>query len=358
MRILAILAALAAAGMGFAAHAAPDPVSDADAARQCGVTTGEYSRAPVAYACDALRLIGLASFNIERVDWPAIKAQALSVARRAASVEETHTALAAALEALGDGHSQFLRPEGARELEAPSRRTDRVTVDAGGVVTVDVQGFRGTNLDSMQTYIGGVRRDLADAESVPPCGYVVDLRRDFGGNIWPVLLALQPLLGTGKVGAFKDREGATYAWLLTEDRVLVGDKTAVALFQPLPRAEAAAGRPIALLLGPNTASSGEAAAIAFRQRPNTRSFGWHTHGATTANALLRLPDGAAMALATAAMTDRDGNAYPQVPADEETTAERTVRRWGSRSDITRAAALDWLSTNYACGRGSQAHSVR
>lgn len=81
---------------------------------------------------------------------------------------------------------------------------------------------------------------------------------------------------------------------------------------------------IAVVIGPRTASSGEAVAVAFRARPEVRFFGQTTAGLATSNQGLPLPDGGALILTTGVMLDRAGAAYPQgispevlVPVDHE-----------------------------------------
>jgi len=101
-------------------------------------------------------------------------------------------------------------------------------------------------------------------------------------------------LGNGSIGAFRDREGVATAW-----RPRAGRACAVDL----------SSSRVAVLVGPKTASSGEAVAVAFRARPGTRFFGQPTAGLATANRSYPLPDGGALRLTRAVMLDRSGEAY-------------------------------------------------
>ena len=83
------------------------------------------------------------------------------------------------------------------------------------------------------------------------------------------------------------------------------------------------------------ASSGEATLIAFRLRPDTRSFGEATCGLSTANATYPLSDGATLTLTTSVMADRAKNRFgDRIPPDEVF------------SDQTQAIqrAITWLQT--------------
>ena len=340
-------ACLAAAGFaGAIASASADPAGDA---ARCGVEVDRYLHPPTPYLCDALRVIEEQARAVDTVDWPAIKREVLAETRNARSESDVHSALAGALRSL-DPHSRFLAPARAADLRSAQTRLDRVLPNSQTAVAyVDLRGFRGTDPASMLAYVLSLREGIAEAERGRTCAYIVDLRRNPGGNMWPALLGLQPLLGSGVVGGFRTRDGSQAWWQLERDRARAGDVVAIASSKPLPRGDAASARPVAVLLGTETASAGEAVAIAFRQRPATRFFGWHTAGLTTANATFTLPDQAALVLAVADIIDRDGNAYSRyVSPDEETVAALRVHRLHRYDDVTRNAATEWLASTPAC----------
>ncbi len=66
---------------------------------------------------------------------------------------------------------------------------------------------------------------------------------------------------------------------------------------------------LAVLTGPQTASSGEVVTVAFRGRPNSRSFGAPTYGVSTGNANYSLRDGAQIFLCSSVYADRNKVAY-------------------------------------------------
>ncbi|MGV9658891.1 S41 family peptidase [Streptomyces koyangensis] len=84
--------------------------------------------------------------------------------------------------------------------------------------------------------------------------------------------------------------------------------------------------PVAVLTGPRTASAGEAVAIAFRERPDTRTFGDPTSGVPTANAPYPLSDGALVVLTTAR--------EPTARAGSTTARSRPTWRWSGRGAAT------------------------
>ena len=166
------------------------------------------------------------------------------------------------------------------------------------------------------------------------CGWVVDLRGNSGGNMWPMLLGMGPLLGDAKgadpVGMFlladkrqpwAYREGAV--WL--DGKAVVGSRnTQYTLRHP--------GAPVAVLFGPRTASSGEASVLAFRGRAASRSFGQPSAGYSTSNTPQRLPDGSLLLLTGSVIADRngvgDGNRLqPDVIVAEGQDATTAAQAW-------------------------------
>lgn len=330
---------VAALFVASAARGAPDPCAAGEAP----------AHEPTAYACEALALVDRFGVAADAERWPAIRARVLDEARRAASAADVHAIVEDALREV-DRHSRVTSARWTARLADPQSRRDRVlTNPSTRIAYVDVRGFSGTNPRSVEAYVAGLREGLADAEREGACGYVVDLRRNPGGNMWPALLGLQPLLGEGVVGAFRTRDGTLSRWRLDAARAMIDDNV-IASAGAAPAAASASTKPVAILLGTDTASAGEAIAIAFRERPSTRSFGWHTAGLTTANAGFHLRDDATLFLAVAQMTDRDGRAYvPYVVPDEETVAALRIHKTGRYEDVTRKAAMEWLAQPGRCG---------
>ncbi|HEX6590292.1 MAG TPA: hypothetical protein VF039_14900, partial [Longimicrobiales bacterium] len=101
-----------------------------------------------------------------------------------------------------------------------------------------------------------------------------------------------------------------------------------------------------------TASSGEATAIAFLGRPDTRTFGQPSAGFVTANDTFELPDGAYLVVTVGYEADRTGTAHrdalvpdelvPIVPDGEPIPASPPT------PDPQVEAALDWVARAPGC----------
>lgn len=174
------------------------------------------------------------------------------------------------------------------------------------------------------------------------CGWIVDLRDNSGGNMWPMLLGMAPLLRTSvvnneDVGSFETAQGPE-RWTLTATAVQRAGKpvldfgqTGYVLRQP--------GAPVAVLFGPRTGSSGEASALAWRGRAQTRSFGQPTAGVSTGNNVRTLADGSRLLLTTTVMRDRnDRGDGLKIEPDQRIEGDAA----------TLAAAQAWLLAQPAC----------
>ena len=92
--------------------------------------------------------------------------------------------------------------------------------------------------------------------------------------------------------------------------------------------ELLANRRVAVLTDVSVASSGEALAIAFRGRPDTRSFGSATCGLSTAVDEIPLRTGGRLGIVTSVMADRTKQEYggPIVPDELMTNPADVVPR--------------------------------
>jgi C-terminal processing protease CtpA/Prc len=161
-------------------------------------------------------------------------------------------------------------------------------------------------------YARTLRTLLKDLDAKQPLGWVVDLRANVGGDMWPMLDGLGPLLGEGRISAILMPQ-----WGRRVDTWLVAGQAssgppwfgALGLRGPEKLLLRTASAPVAVLVGPRTASSGEAVAVAFRGRPNTYFVGAPTAGLATSTMRISLPDGAELLLAAGYLADRMGRRY-------------------------------------------------
>ncbi|MEI9990923.1 MAG: S41 family peptidase [Rhizomicrobium sp.] len=129
-------------------------------------------------------------------------------------------------------------------------------------------------------YVAVLRNALRRFRAEGICRYVIDLRGNGGGNMFPMQAGLASLLGKRPYGYWDVGAGfAPVAWLDPE-KVPRMDGTIAGPYVAAPADQSRAV--VAVLVDRRTASSGEATAIAFEGRPHTRFIGEPTAGFTPA----------------------------------------------------------------------------
>ena len=136
-------------------------------------------------------------------------------------------------------------------------------------------------------------------------GWVVDLRNNGGGNMWPMVAGLNALVQDGIVGYTvgtpnrKEKEWKTENGKINYSNELTDTYKIKTL-----------NTKIAVLIDSMTGSSGEMTAITFIGLSNVKLFGQPSAGYTTANSTFYLSDGTQLYLATNFVADRKHKSYP------------------------------------------------
>jgi C-terminal processing protease CtpA/Prc len=169
-------------------------------------------------------------------------------------------------------------------------------------------------------------------------GWILDLRLNNGGNMWPMLAGVGPILGEGEVGSFVSSSGAT-KWSYRDGKSMVNNNVITQVIIPYKLKRE--NPPVAVLTDEITASSAEAVLIAFKGRAKTHVFGMPTRGVPTANQPFKLSDGAVLNLTIAIEADRTGKTYDKkIPPDTEIKTDWSL--YGTDEDTVIQAALKWL----------------
>ncbi|MFD8309089.1 S41 family peptidase [Streptomyces sp. NPDC059690] len=305
------------------------------------------SPAAHAYLTKALDTMQKHSLLRHRIDWPALRAKALTQAHGARKPADTYRAIEGALASLGDQHSHFWEPDEAKDrygFSATAFDGLEGRVLKGGPGYISLPGVEGSD-KTYDAYVRQGRSALAKADRNGACGWVVDLRSDTGGSMDPMFAVVGPILGDGNVGMFVDADGRKKGvWSVRHgDFFMDGTPIGWAGDRPL----SGPTPPVAVLTGKQTASAGEAVTVAFRGRPHTRSFGEPTYGVPTGNSPYRLSDGAVIVLTEVKEADRTGRTYDtSIPPDQEIVNDpRPVAR---HRDETLDTATKWLLRQTAC----------
>jgi hypothetical protein len=313
------------------------------------------SAAVAAYIAQAVGIARTHALVRDSIDWPATQRDMLAMAHGMQTPAETHplfTYLLGLLRQHGDQHSQFNPPAAVQAYEAPPKAATAAPIAepsarylGEGLAYVAVPGFGSRNAERQVVFakqLQALIQQLDAEHSVT--GWVVDLRGNGGGNMYPMLAGLGALTGTGTLGYFVTdhrEEPIKYSNVVAR---LNKNSTDARVPQPAPLRQPSS--PVAVLIGPRTASSGEITAMAFMGRPATRLFGQSSAGFTTANAPFRLSDGAELNLAVSTEADRTHRVHagPLVPDEVVPPAP------ADGADLALAAATAWLRKQAPAGK--------
>jgi carboxyl-terminal processing protease len=329
-----------------------------------------------AFLDNALDTMRQHALHGQSVDWTEVRTEAFKRAGGAFNPIDTYPAIYWALVQLGDPGAHLRLPPGlypdqialmqqaerdaltnapaaAREQTSiPTPFTNR-RLPEGHIVTVQGRNFGYVVLprcsakdnDGLLLYAADVRRILTDLMAQSPKGWIVDLRGNTGGNMWPMLAGIGPILGDGSVGSFVANDG-NVSWFYqdgkTGTRNPAGLETVSLTLQEEPVLQTPSVAPVAVLVDSSTASSAEAITIAFHGRPSTRSFGSRTAGKSTAVQPFKLDDGAELYLTTAIDADRSGKAYPNGFTPDQVVSFNGGSMPQESNDQALLAAQTWL----------------
>jgi hypothetical protein len=285
-----------------------------------------------AYLEELLTLMQANSINRLTIDWSSFRATVFNQAANAQSIFQTQPAIRTAINLLGDGHSSYRDAAGVLVIQpgrlcAPSTATTPTVPATIGYVKV--AGFGGIGAEAT-AFANGLQQAIRAADKRDLVGWIVDVRGNRGGNMWPMVAGVGPLLGEGVIGYFIDPNGAENVWEYRNGASWDNGVAQQRVDAPY-RLRRAQPR-VAVLTDAGTLSSGEATVIAFRGRPDTRSFGTPTCGLSTAVENYPLSDGGILNLTISVMADRLRTKYgtavvPDEVIDDETQAVERAIAW-------------------------------
>jgi C-terminal processing protease CtpA/Prc len=349
-----------------------------------GIYAGdEVSESAKAYIDAALKVMHEHSLYKDKIDWIQLRMQTLAQAGKAETSVDTYPAIRFALAKLGDNHSYLLlTPELTRqEVSRKPRLVDPSTMPAaraqkptfpfpspfrtrrvpeGAMVFnsayplahIVIPLFASQERKEIDNYATKVQNVIAELALENPCGWIVDLRGNSGGNMWAMMAGVGVILGEGEPGAVLHEDGRKSKWFYENGRAGLRNDARDPYYARTTHGPVRLSvmPPVAVLIDRDTGSSGEGIAIAFRGRPDTRFFGEATYGAATSTFPYKLSDGAQLFLVTGVMLDRNGKEYSDgVTPDQVILSATTI----ATNDPVIRAASEWLSGLRACQAGGK-----
>ncbi len=216
------------------------------------------------------------------------------------------------LRILGDSHSSY-------RFENWVYRESFISCNPSQLSITDLPdrvGYVGLNpitsqapADEIQNYTDQIQAILQEGRDREVSAWVVDLTGNTGGAFTPMLAGIGPLLGNDIHGYFLDPDDGPFAWGYDNGNAYIGEQDNVFASATEPIEPFNSDIKVAVIIDNQTASAGEATAISFLGRPNTRVFGERSCGLSTGNTLFELSNGGKFNLTTAIMADRNQNPF-------------------------------------------------
>lgn len=266
------------------------------------------------------------SINKNEIDWSNFRQDVLERAGNAQNIKDTYPAIKRALRLLNDNHSIYRGADGT-VLSEGSIRCNFQNIDEAStpetIGYVRVTAFSGSsNSSEAISFAKEIQDQIRSQDNSNTEGWIIDLRGNSGGNMWPMLAGVGPVLGEGTAGYFIDADDIETSWgyqngaSVSNGNLLTQLDDFYTLITDNPK--------VAVLLDNGIASSGEVMAISFIGRENTRSFGTPTCGLSTANSRFNLSDGSVLNLTAAFLADRNKNKFGMPVEPDEVTADEDI----------------------------------
>jgi carboxyl-terminal processing protease len=207
----------------------------------------------------------------------------------------------------GDKHSFFISAAAAkssskREKRAPDPAAHYI---GSGIALITVPFCFNDQKSKDIRYANTIREQIRKVDTRNNISaWIIDLRNNIGGNMWPMLAGLNALIEDGTVGYFINPSSKSEQPWPSYNGKLMFPNAKIDGYKVRRR-----DIKIALLIDSMTASSGEMTAVSFIGLPNVKVLGQPSAGYTTANTTYYLSDGTMFNLATSYIADRNRKPY-------------------------------------------------
>ncbi|WP_171036561.1 S41 family peptidase [Dyadobacter sediminis] len=308
------------------------------------------------YAEYALHIAEQNALNRKDVDWVKLNKMALRMTEDVTSADQLIPVLQLILQNLRDKHGfvffnsksmgyetdDFKNISPALRQAAYGNDKDIVSVRiSDSVAYLRIPKFVDSQPGMDKKYNEEIQRQVCVLMDKNVSSWIVDLRLNYGGNMFAMLGGLNKLFGDGKIGSFTDKDGKeSGGWIMKggdfyeqqEQKTSSGIKC---------NARLKPGK-IAILTGPVTASSGEAVAVALRGLNNSKIFGEPTKGFTSSLSGLNVGKGIVLFISTGYYSDGKGRVY-----NHGVTPDIPIKDGDNFNDILKdkkvTAAIKWIT---------------
>jgi carboxyl-terminal processing protease len=303
-------------------------------------------------------------YKRDQVSWSDLTAGARERLRAATNCEDAYSSISWCFTQLREPHSFIMDPDKA------ARYNGDESAPAGPMNLSELVGeIKGEWLQDSIAYLtipwvsttdslvcehiaDSLQAVIARLDTRNISRWIIDLRRNSGGNCWPMLAGIGPLLGEGVDGYFV-AYGEKIPFAYYDGSAFQGRHVLCRVSNRGYKTRSSHNS-IVVLTSRGTVSAGEILALAFKGRQQTYLIGEATAGLTTANATYSLSDKSMLVLTVCQEADRTGRICEgSIQPDKYVSADVTHPSGDvthptanvngpTPDDPVRAAALAWL----------------
>lgn len=291
-------------------------------------------------------------------------------AKGANKPEDTYAAIQKSIPYLVDHHSSFFTPTELKQYFGDVNirelinndgylQRDGLNIDSlkatlnfsSGRLINDKVGylaiapFTHLYLAAVTMYSDSIQQLIKQFDRNKTKGWIIDLRENNGGATPPMIVGIGPLLPENNKGYYVNDQHQSESEFFYQNGAFyeneVGKKaTPPILISKINYKVKDGTLPVAVLIGPESASAAEGVATILAGNPHVKMFGKKTAGLTTGNDFFVLEDEAVLNLTTSFLANRDQVVYergiePDVVVEAEVNQDAT-------EDAVLEAALQWI----------------
>jgi len=298
---------------------------------------------------EALLIIQNNYYKKDSVQWGPLLIKAKNSLNQQSNCDAAYKTVQWCFDQINEKHSYIMPPKKAALYNgninsSPSSRPEKIVfgpirheIVEGDIAYLNVPWIATTDVSVCTQFADSIQYLIKSFDKKGVNKWIIDLRNNTGGNCWPMLAGLGPLLGDGIHGFF----------VSAKETIPISYKNGIAMQGKQPRCEVSQPysiisdkQTIVILTSNTTSSAGEIVALAFKGRNNVYLYGEPTAGLTTANAAYSLSDGSMLVLTVCREADRNGKIIEgKIQPDE-----LIIPRPGKSNDSVKDAAVMFLQT--------------
>lgn len=288
--------------------------------------TTDRSKNPRGYVRHCVRLLDRYGLYSDTDAWAFYKDSTLRASSSIKTYDQAHEIIEGIIQIAGGKHS-FLKPP-VRDTSSYIETAPVIDYFDGDILYARLPAHSGVIIkDSLYTH---TVLSALKCHSKNMRGAIVDLRGNHGGNMYPMIAAVSPLIDDGTVLKFQSRNKKIKVMPVSLDFILRSQRISGKEKFKVPNSI-----PVAILTDEQTASSGEATLLCFRGMTNARTFGMPTAGYASSNVPFELSDGYTLVVTVGRDIARTGEIFCDDPIPPDILTDHPLRD-----------AISWINNSY------------